>query len=60
MYYQQGVIQKMFLGSSSTKKCDHDCDQALTKKQLRICIDYIYIVSELILLLHWGKFVNVK
>ena len=51
---------KMFLGSGSMKKCDHDCDQALTKKQLRICIDYIYIVSELILLLHWGKFVNVK
>ena len=27
----QGVIQNIFLGGSSMKKCDHDCDQALTK-----------------------------
>ena len=27
----QGVIQKIFLGGSSTKKYDHDCDQALIK-----------------------------
>ena len=27
----QGVIQKFLAGGSSTKKCDHDCDQALTK-----------------------------
>ena len=27
----QGVIQKIFLGGGSMKKCDHDCDQALMK-----------------------------
>ena len=27
----QGVIQKIFLGGVSTKKCRHDCDQALIK-----------------------------
>ena len=27
----QGVIQKSFLGGGSTKKCNQDCDQALTK-----------------------------
>ena len=25
------AIQKIFLGGGSTKKCDHDCDQALIK-----------------------------
>ena len=46
-------------GSGITKKCDHACDQALKKKQLGICIEYTYI-SELMLWLHWGKFVIVK
>ena len=27
----QGVIQKSFLGDSSTKKCNQVCDQALIK-----------------------------
>ena len=49
----QGVIQKKFFGSGSTKKCDHVCDQ------LGICIECTYI-SESILLLHQGKFVKVK
>ena len=49
----QGVIQKPFLGASSTKKCDDVCDQ------LGICIEYTYI-NEFILWLHQGKFVKVK
>ena len=49
----QGVIQKLFLGSGSTKKCDHVFDQ------LVICIEYTYI-SELILWLHQDKFVKIK
>ena len=28
---KQGVIQKIFLGGGSTKKCDHDCVQPLIK-----------------------------
>ena len=27
--YIQGVIQNFFFGGASSKKCDHDCDQAL-------------------------------
>ena len=27
----QGVIGKNFLGGGTTKKCDHNCNQALTK-----------------------------
>ena len=49
----QGVMQEIFLGGGSTKKCEHVCDQ------LRICIEYTYI-SEFILWLHQGKFVKVK
>ena len=45
-----------FWGGSSTKKCDHDCDEELIKSQLRICIGY----SELMLWLYRGKFANVK
>ena len=33
-----GEKKKKFLGSGSTKKSNHDCDQALIKKQLGICI----------------------
>ena len=55
----QGLQQKFFSDGGSTKKCDHDNDQALIKKQQGSCIEYIYI-SELMLWLHWGKFVNVK
>ena len=29
--FLQGEIQKKFLGGGSTKKCDHNCDQALMK-----------------------------
>ena len=52
-----GVIQKIFLVSGSTKKCDHDYDRALKKKHLGICIEYTYI-SELMLWLRRGKFVQ--
>ena len=31
----QEVIEKFFLGGGSTKKCDHDCDQALIKSSWR-------------------------
>ena len=30
-YGYHGVTQNIFLGGSSTKKCDHDCNQALIK-----------------------------
>ena len=39
------------MGGGSTKKCDHECDWAFKKSTY---------VSELMLWLHWGKFVNVK
>ena len=57
----QEVIQKIVLGSGSTKKCDHDCDQSSTHENsiLGICIEYKYI-SEFMLWLHRGKFVNIK
>ena len=55
---QSGGKTEIFLGGVSTKKCDHDCDQAL-KKQLGICVEYTY-VSEVMLGLHQSKFVNVK
>ena len=45
----------MFLGGGSTKKCDQDCDQALIKSSWVS----VYI-SELMLWLHQGKFVNIK
>ena len=51
----QGLIQKLLGGSSSSKKYNHDRDQALIKKQLGICIEYTYI-SELMLWLHQSKF----
>ena len=47
---------QVFLGGSSTKKCNHDCDQALIKSQLRICVGY----SELMLWLYRGKFCERK
>ena len=34
---KHGVIQKFFVGGSSTTKCDQDCDQAL-KKSSRVSI----------------------
>ena len=54
----QGVIQKFFLGSISTKKWDHNCDQGLIKSSWRSA-GYT-CSSEFMLRLHRGKFVNVK
>ena len=54
----QGVIQKFLGGSGSTKKCGHDCDQALIKSSWG-SVYYTYI-SELRLWLHWGKFMDIR
>ena len=43
-----GGNTEFFGGSSSTKKCDHNCDKKTHKKQLETCIEYAYI-SELML-----------
>ena len=48
----QEVIQKTFFGGGSTKN-------GFLWKQLEIWIGFTYI-SELMLYLNWGKFVNVK
>ena len=37
----QGVLQNLFLGGCSAKKCDHDCTSA-HEKQKGICIVYIH------------------
>ena len=44
----QGVRQNIFLGGGSANK-----------KQLKICVEYTFI-SEFMLRLHRGNFVNVK
>ena len=41
-FYNQGVIQKNFLGGSSTKKCDYDCDWALIKSRWDLYRVYIH------------------
>ena len=62
MYYPTGGNTEFFLGGgggSSMKNCNHVSDQALIKKQLGICIENTCI-SELMLWLHRGTFVNLK
>ena len=43
--HDQGVIQKNFLSSGSTKNCDHDCDLALLVSSCLVssCFGYIEI-----------------
>ena len=53
-----GGNTEIFLGGSSTMKCDHDCDQALIKSSWG-SVSSIYI-SELMFCLHQDKFLNVK
>ena len=55
----QEIIHNIFWGGGSMKKCDNHCDQALIKVagglyRVNICI------SDLMLWLHLGKFMNVK
>ena len=54
-------MQKFFFGGGLmvVRRSAIKTDEALTKRQLEICIEYTYI-SELMLWLHWGKFVNLK
>ena len=53
------VNRVYFLDSSSTKKCDHDCDEALIKSSRGSASEYTYI-SQLMLWLGGGMFVNIK
>ena len=56
--YMRWGNTEIFLGGGSMEKCNHNWSST-HKKQLGICIVYTYI-SELMLLLHQGKFVNIK
>ena len=55
----QGLIQTLFLSIASTKKCDHDCDQAFMKSLLWGSVWYTYI-NELTFWLYGVTFPDLK
>ena len=55
----QGLIQTLFLSIASTKKCDHDCDQAFIKSLLWGSVWYTYI-NELTFWLYGVTFPDLK
>ena len=62
MHCQEGNTDIFFLGGGNTNKCNHDCDQALTKSGQgsaeQTYISELMLWSEL--MLHRIKFMNVK
>ena len=53
------VNTEIFFGWQQYKEVGSQQWSSTHKKQLEICIEYTYI-SEFMLKLHWGKFMNVK